>query len=216
MKDKAQIARARGKGAVALINSKRYEEALREITQALAIDPDNPSYLSRHALVLRRLGRLSETESAALQLLKIAPATSRAYSILADIYRLQGRFEDAAAASSGRFDWRRTIPKTTARCPRFIPASAMSSAARWRRARIGARCWRATPRARRRRRESNLPKSEKTMKIGKKKSAPMSPAGAKAGKPNPLRRRPRRAASRRESSAKSWRPFSACCAGKRL
>ena len=98
MKDKEQIARARGKGAVALINSKRYEEALREITQALAIDPDNPTYLSRHALVLRRLGRLSETESAALQLLKIAPATSRAYSILADIYRLQGRFEDAAAA----------------------------------------------------------------------------------------------------------------------
>lgn len=78
-----------------LLNNGKTAEALAEIGQSIALDPNNPQLHARHAQILAKLGRLDEAESPARTALQLDESNPHLLSLLAEIIGPAGRLDEA-------------------------------------------------------------------------------------------------------------------------
>lgn len=84
--------------AIMDIEAEEWEAALSDIDKALALNPQSPIAHDLRGLTLLKTGRLEEAETSILNALDEAPGFAQAWCNLSQVYRAQGRAEDAVAS----------------------------------------------------------------------------------------------------------------------
>ena len=85
-------------GYFLLERNERFTEALDLIQKAIAIEPDNPSYLDSLGWAYFKLGKYAEAEKYLLEAARLSDDSSTIQEHIGDVYQKQGKMPAAKAA----------------------------------------------------------------------------------------------------------------------